>query len=139
MSSDQYFFSLFWIIVQPVESSLLSFATSLEKPLSQLQTSVANCIFPPKNILLGNEFFLIFHKNLKVTICLELEKSLEVVEVKISTELQKKTSRFTVCWGMVYINKKPVVNSIFPPTNILLGNEFLLIFWKNLKVTICLE
>ena len=61
--------------MQPVESSLLSFATSLEKPLSQLQTSVANCIFPPKNILLGNEFFLIFHKNLKVTICLELEKS----------------------------------------------------------------
>ena len=70
--------------MQPVESSLLSFATSLEKPLSQLQTSVANCIFPPKNILLGNEFSLIFHKNLKVTICLELEKSVEVLEVKIS-------------------------------------------------------
>ena len=49
VTSILVFISWFCINVQPVESSLLSFATSLEKPLSQLQTSVANCIFPPKN------------------------------------------------------------------------------------------
>ena len=124
--------------MQPVESSLLSFATSLEKPLSQLQTSVANCIFLPKNILAQQRIFPNFSQkpqgyNLsgigKITGQIKNIKLQEKTSIQIYFKTHSMLRQCLNCCQLHFSTQKVSW----------LGNEFSLIFHKNLKVTICLE